>query len=153
MAMKAGNIFEIEMILKLALRQNPAKLLKIYDVVQYAMTSTWRKRPYCIALSGLLAVLGCIQAHASFSNVAGIVIQKARQFGFQAVTLRAGGSIVLSNEEATAVHHAYIEADGIRRDFGDQAPGSRTTMVFPQRGDFLVLCGVHPKMKLSVHVD
>jgi plastocyanin len=117
------------------------------------MVSTWRKWPHFITLSGLLGVLGCIQAHASFSNVAGIVIQKARQFGFQAVTLQAGGSIVLSNEETTAVHHAYIEADGVRRDFGDQPPGSRTTMVFSQRGDFLVLCGVHPKMKLAVHVD
>lgn len=111
------------------------------------------KRPYVVSLSGLLGVLGCIQAHASFSNVAGIVVQKARSFGFQAVTLKAGGSIVLSNEEATAVHHAYIEADGVRRDFGDQAPGSRTTMAFSERGDFLVLCGVHPKMKLAVHVD
>jgi plastocyanin len=113
----------------------------------------WRKRPYFIAISGSLGVIGSIQAHAGFSNVAGIVIQKARQFGFQAVTLKAGGSIVLSNEEATAVHHAYIEADGVRRDFGDQAPGTRTTMVFSQRGNFLVLCGVHPKMKLAVHVD
>lgn len=125
----------------------------LYDVVWYVMMSTWRKRPCFIAISGLLGVLGCIQAHASFSNVAGIVIQKARQFGFQAVTLKAGGSIVLSNEEATAVHHAYIEADGVRRDFGDQAPGTQTTMVFAQRGNFLVLCGVHPKMKLAVHVD
>lgn len=115
--------------------------------------SIWIKRSYFVSLSGLLGVLGCIQAHASLSNVAGIVVQKARSFGFQAVTLEAGGSIVLSNEETTAVHHAYIEADGVRRDFGDKAPGSRTTMVFPKRGDFLVLCGVHPKMKLAVHVD
>ena len=97
--------------------------------------------------------MGCVQAHASFSNVAGIIIQKARSFGFQSVTLRAGGSIVLANEEATAVHHAYIEANGIRRDFGDQAPGSHTRMDFPHSGDFVVLCGVHPKMKLVVHVD
>lgn len=132
---------------------DPAKHKTVYDAVWYVMMNTWIKRPYFIAFSGLLGVLGCIQAQARFSNVAGIVIQKARQFGFQAVALQAGGSIVLSNEEVTAVHHAYIEADGIRRDFGDQAPGSRTTMVFPQRGDFLVLCGVHPKMKLAVHVD
>lgn len=115
--------------------------------------TVWIRTPHFVSLISLLGVLGGIQAHASVSNLAGIVIQKARSFGFQAVTLRAGRSIVLANEEATAVHHAYIEANGIRRDFGDQAPGSRTTMVFPERGDFLVLCGVHPKMKLAVHVD
>ena len=118
----------------------------------YIMGSLMKRRVFAYA-AGLTCCFGCLHAYAHAANVAGIVIQKARQFGFQAVTLQAGGSIVLSNEEATAVHHAYIEADGIRRDFGDQAPGSRTTMVFPQRGDFLVLCGVHPKMKLAVHVD
>jgi plastocyanin len=101
----------------------------------------------------LIGALWCIQAHAGFSNVVGIVIQKARSFGFQKVTLRAGGSIVLANEEETLVHHAYIKTDGVRRDFGDQGPGSRTTMAFPQSGDFLVLCGIHPNMKLSVHVE
>ncbi|MGU3362882.1 hypothetical protein ACLBWX_21380 [Methylobacterium sp. M6A4_1b] len=116
------------------------------------MGSSIKRRVFASA-AGLACCLGCLQAYANASTVAGIVIQKARQFGFRAVTLQAGGSIVLSNEEATAVHHAYIEADGVRRDFGDQAPGSRTTMVFSQRGDFLVLCGVHPKMSLAVHVD
>ncbi|MCJ2074516.1 hypothetical protein MKK68_02445 [Methylobacterium sp. E-016] len=111
------------------------------------------KRHVLASAAGLACCLVCLQAYANASTVAGIVIQKAKQFGFQAVTLQAGGSIVLSNEEATSVHHAYIEADGVHRDFGDQEPGSRTTMVFPQRGDFLVLCGVHPKMKLAVHVD
>jgi plastocyanin len=116
------------------------------------MGSVIKRRVFAYA-AGLACCLGCLHAYAQASDVAGIVIQRARQFGFQAVTLQAGGSIVLSNEDATAVHHAYIEADGVRRDFGDQAPGTRTTMVFPQRGDFLVLCGVHPTMKLAVRVD
>lgn len=116
------------------------------------MESVMKRRVFAYA-AGLACCVGGLQAFAHGSDVAGIVIQKARHFGFQAVTLQAGGSIVLSNDDATAVHHAYIEADGVRRDFGDQAPGTRTTMVFPQRGDFLVLCGVHPTMKLAVHVE
>lgn len=116
------------------------------------MSDLSKRRGWLFVLP-LTGCLGCLQADAETSNIAGIVIQKARRFGFQAVSLQAGGSIVLSNEEATAVHHAYIEADGVRRDFGDQAPGSRTTMMFPERGDFIVLCGVHPKMKLAVRVE
>jgi plastocyanin len=32
-------------------------------------------------------------------------------------------------------------------------PGSKVDITFPAAGDFNVLCGIHPKMKLSVHVD
>jgi plastocyanin len=127
--------------------------LKILAAGRFLNVNVRKKVLSFSTLGGLMAVIGCVQAHASFSNVAGIIIQKARSFGFQSVTLRAGGSIVLSNEEVTAVHHAYIEANGIRRDFGDQGPGTHTTMDFPHTGDFVVLCGVHPKMRLAVHVE
>jgi plastocyanin len=50
------------------------------------------------------------------------------------------------------MHHAYVESDTLKFDSGDQKPGSRTSVTFPMRGDFQVLCGIHPKMKLAVHV-
>ena len=37
-------------------------------------------------------------------------------------------------------------------DSGDQGPGSRTNITFPIVGSFTVLCAIHPKMKLIVHV-
>ena len=38
-------------------------------------------------------------------------------------------------------------------DSGDQEPGSKTDVTFPVAGDFDVLCAIHPKMKLTVHVQ
>ncbi len=35
---------------------------------------------------------------------------------------------------------------------GDQLPGSQTDIVFSVPGTFNVLCGIHPKMRLVVHV-
>ena len=37
-------------------------------------------------------------------------------------------------------------------DSADQTPGSRTNIAFPILGEFFVLCAIHPKMRLRVHV-
>ena len=36
---------------------------------------------------------------------------------------------------------------------GDQEPGSKVDVAFTELGNFTVLCGIHPKMKLVVHVN
>jgi plastocyanin len=38
-------------------------------------------------------------------------------------------------------------------DSGDQQPGTRTDITFATPGDFEVLCAIHPKMRLVVHVN
>lgn len=107
---------------------------------------------YALGTGGVLAILGAVQAQAGLSQVVGIVVERSMTFGFQQIVLRPGGSVVLENEDATAVHHPYIESEDATRDFGDQEPGSRTTMTFPDRGTFDVVCGIHPRMKLTVIV-
>ena len=62
------------------------------------------------------------------------------------------GALVIVNDDGDLLHHAYIESDAFSFDSGDQQPGSRTRIVFSVPGDFKVLCGIHPKMKLAVHV-
>ena len=37
-------------------------------------------------------------------------------------------------------------------DTGEQLPGSKTVVRFPSAGQFTILCGIHPKMKLAVSV-
>ena len=59
---------------------------------------------------------------------------------------------MIANDYEGTVHHAYVESEGFNFDSGDQNPGSRTKIVFPTKGDFQVLCGIHPNMKLDVHV-
>jgi plastocyanin len=46
-----------------------------------------------------------------------------------------------------------VESDRFTFDSGDQEPGSQTDVIFPVSGTFSVLCGIHPKMKLTVHVN
>lgn len=81
-----------------------------------------------------------------------LISQKNKQFQPGSVSLDQGQPLVIANDDEGTVHHAYVESDGFNFDSGDQNPGSRTKIVFPIRGDFQVLCGIHPGMKLAVHV-
>jgi plastocyanin len=110
-----------------------------------------RMRPVILALTigaGLYA-LGAWTSHAQSPN---IVSQKGRLFQPAEMTVKAGDAILIVNDDADLRHHAYIDSDAIKFDSGDQEPGSKTTVKFPVAGTFDVLCAIHPKMKLTVHV-
>ncbi len=67
--------------------------------------------------------------------------------------LRRGDTITLVNGDDSAVHHAFIDADRFSFDGGDEEPGKQATLILTESGDFVIQCGIHPKMKLTVHVQ
>jgi plastocyanin len=81
------------------------------------------------------------------------VSQKGRAFQPGELTIRRGEIVEIINDDADLLHHAYIESDRFTFDSGDQEPGSKTNVIFSVAGTFTVLCGIHPKMKLTVHVN
>jgi plastocyanin len=81
-----------------------------------------------------------------------VVSQKGREFMPSSVTIKRGEALTIVNDDADLQHHAYIDSDKFRFDSGDQEPGSKTNISFPVEGSFDVLCAIHPKMKLIVHV-
>lgn len=81
-----------------------------------------------------------------------IISQKGKRFGPGDVALHVGEHITIVNDDGDLVHHAYIEADAFAFDSGDIEPGAKAVVAFPKWGDFTVLCGIHPKMKLTVRV-
>lgn len=97
-----------------------------------------------VAVSGSLTVLAQGQI---------IVSQKGRTFHPTEISVKRGDAIVIVNDDADLLHHAYIDSPALKFDSGDQEPGSRTRVGFPASGNFEVLCAIHPKMKLIVHVD
>jgi plastocyanin len=112
------------------------------------------KRARKVASIGLVAVLV-----TSFGTLAGLaagqyaVSQKGREFTPREVTIKRGESILVVNDDADLRHHAYIDSAKFSFDTGDQEPGSKTSITFPVAGTFEVLCAIHPKMKLNVHVQ
>jgi plastocyanin len=80
------------------------------------------------------------------------VSQAGRVFTPREMTIKRGETIQIVNDDGDLLHHVYIDSDRLNFDSGDQSPGSRTDITFPVTGDFTVLCAIHPKMKLFVHV-
>ena len=80
------------------------------------------------------------------------VSQKGRAFTPALLEVQRGDSIAFVNDDGELLHHAYLDSDRFSFDTGDQGPGSKTVVAFPTTGTFTVMCGIHPKMKLTVQV-
>ena len=93
---------------------------------------------------------GAVTAAVAATQIA--ISQKGREFAPTEITISRGETIQILNDDADLLHHAYVESSRFSFDSGDQQPGSRTKITFTETGDFNVLCAIHPKMKLVVHV-
>lgn len=98
-------------------------------------------------LSGIGALAAFAQAQAPYS-----VSQKGREFRPGELFIKRGETVQIVNDDGDLRHHAYIDSNKFNFDSGDQEPGSKANIIFPLSGDFDVLCAIHPKMKLTVHV-
>ncbi|MCJ2094952.1 hypothetical protein MKK67_20960 [Methylobacterium sp. J-072] len=105
------------------------------------------------AIAILTALLALGPVKADLLSVVRIVLQKGRHYDPTDLFLRKGDTITLVNGDDSAVHHAFIEADRFAFDAGDQEPGKRATLTLKEPGDFVIECGIHPKMKLTLHVQ
>jgi plastocyanin len=119
--------------------------------IQFAKLNERRLRVVIYTLA-LACLLGCFTASASLAQPKYIVSQKERQFHPDELTLKRGETIEIVNDDGDLRHHAYIKSNTFNFDSGDQEPGSKTDITFPVAGDFNILCAIHPKMKLVVHV-
>ena len=105
-----------------------------------------------IIAAALLALLGGATGSA-LSVLPYQVSQKGRAFQPGELTIRRGETVQIVNDDGDLLHHAYVESERFNFDSGDQEPGSKTDVTFPVTGTFSILCGIHPKMKLTIHVN
>lgn len=108
-------------------------------------------RPLILALA-IGAGVYALGAWTSYAQSQNIVSQKGRLFQPAEMAVKTGDTVLIVNDDADLRHHAYVDSDAFKFDSGDQEPGSRTNVRFPVAGTFEVLCAIHPKMKLTVHV-
>ncbi len=81
-----------------------------------------------------------------------MVSQRGREFNPRALTLQQGDEVRIVNDDEDLTHHAYISSKQFSFDSGDQQPGRNVDIAFTRAGTFDVLCGIHPKMRLTVTV-
>jgi plastocyanin len=99
-----------------------------------------------VSLLGGLAWADLGQGHFKVS-------QRGRSFLPGDLIIKRGDVVEIINDDGDLLHHAYVESDRFNFDSGDQEPGSKVDVAFTATGNFTVLCGIHPKMKLLVHVN
>jgi plastocyanin len=80
------------------------------------------------------------------------VTQKGQRFNPNTLSIQHGQAVAIINDDGELIHHAYVDSKSFSFDSGDQEPGTTTNIVFSVPGDFVVLCGIHPKMRLDVTV-
>jgi plastocyanin len=105
-----------------------------------------------IVLVGVALAGGAVTGLA-LADVVQSVSQKGREFRPGEITIKRGQSVAIVNDDADLLHHAYLRTTAFSFDSGDQKPGSRFEVMFPEAGTFTVRCAIHPKMKLVVTVQ
>jgi plastocyanin len=100
----------------------------------------------------ILYVLGAIPLLAASTTQTYQVRQKGQQFNPGVLSIQRGQTVEIINDDGELIHHAYVDSKTFSFDSGDQEPGSSTDIAFTVPGDFVVLCGIHPKMRLDVEV-
>lgn len=95
-----------------------------------------------------------LSAGAWAASAAGVatITQSHRTFQPQQIEVPRGGTIRFVNDDGELLHHVYSTSPSFNFDSGEQAPGQAIEERFNVAGSFVVLCGIHPKMRLAVTV-
>jgi cytochrome c peroxidase len=79
------------------------------------------------------------------------ISQHDKQFTPTHIAIRRGERMWILNND-TRTHNVRVFDPKLDFDSGAQEPGETVEMVFPKTGSYLVFCGIHPKMELTVDV-
>ena len=118
----------------------------------YRSIPAWTANLYVVVLLALLGFVGGV-SWAAANTSPYQVSQRGRDFQPNKIVVKRGETVRIVNDDADLLHHAYIKSGRFNFDSNDMAPGSKVDIKFSVPGEFNVLCGIHPKMKLSVQVQ
>ena len=77
--------------------------------------------------------------------------QKGRVFSSESVTIKKGETLTFLNDDSVP-HNSLSTSKGNEFNLGSQPPGASTDVTFKVAGDVLVICAIHPRMKMMVQV-
>jgi cytochrome c peroxidase len=79
------------------------------------------------------------------------ISQSEKQFHPTHVAIARGGRLWIVNND-TRTHNVRVFDPAMDYDSGAQEPGETIEIAFAKSGTFLVTCGIHPQMELTVEV-
>jgi plastocyanin len=79
------------------------------------------------------------------------ITQKGRMFSSEEVSIKKGEMLTFFNDDSVP-HNIMSTSKGNEFNLGSQLPGASTDVTFKESGDVLVICAIHPRMKMMVKV-
>lgn len=82
-----------------------------------------------------------------------VVSQVGQKFSVKDLEVTKGQTVSFLNDDTTS-HNITVTGDGngVSVNSGLQPPGGKFEMPFAKPGKYLVTCGIHPKMKMTIVV-
>jgi len=114
-----------------------------------AFLGTLTTEPAPTALSPIAATTARETAPAARVRT---VTQSEKSFHPTHVALQRGQRLWILNND-TRTHNIRVFDPAFDFDSGAQEPGETVEVAFPQAGSFLMFCGIHPKMELTIDVE
>jgi plastocyanin len=99
----------------------------------------------------LAAAAVVLSAGAALAGGIVNIDQKGLAFSEPTVTVNKGDILNFTNNDSTS-HNILISGNGINLNSGLQQPGVAFKAPMVKEGTYSVMCGIHPKMKMTVVV-
>lgn len=103
-------------------------------------------RKFLFCLAGASALCGAAWAGAMVN-----VSQKGLAFSTAQLTVNKGDIVNFSNDDTTS-HNILIVGGSLKLNSGLQAPGVSFKAPMMTPGTYQAICGIHPKMKMTIVV-
>lgn len=97
-------------------------------------------------VAGLLA--GTTAALAAEHSIG----QKGKVFSETSLKIKRGDTLVFVNDD-NVTHNVLSNSAGNQFNLGAIGPGNSTPVTFDKSGEVLVVCAIHPTMKMTVTVS
>jgi plastocyanin len=79
------------------------------------------------------------------------ITQKGRAFSEADVSIKKGDTLLFVNDDSVT-HNIMSNSPGNEFNVGAMAPGVSTPVTFNDEGQIMVICAIHPRMKMTVNV-
>jgi plastocyanin len=96
-----------------------------------------------------LVMLMGLTAGALAANLT--ITQKGRTFSSEELAIKKGETVTFLNDDSVP-HNIMSTSKANEFNLGSQSPGSATDVTFKESGEVLVICAIHPRMKMMVKV-
>lgn len=114
------------------------------------LTRLSRRRPVWMAVGIVQIALFGWAAIAIGDEMDILQIKQAFEPGSASVA--SGQTLNFVNSDDVNHNLQLVAPGGVKTDFGVEKPGETTKITFAAPGEYLVICGIHPRMKMKVQV-